>query len=330
MTPNLPLNVLPLKVPRLPIFGWDVFRGEKDSALPCVLDHANLVYTGSGRAAIALALSTLRIARGDRVLVPSFHCPTMVSPVVAAGAEPMFFPIDSHGAPRLDIVSTLDLGRVRAMLVAHYFGLPQSMASVRQFCDRLGIALIEDCAHAMFGAVDGRPVGAWGDFAIASLTKFFPVTDGGCLIVNAAAGAPRRPDRRSIRDQFRGAANAIELGAQHGKLIGLNAPINALFAVVNQLRPRARSGGIPSAAERLDPSPLATLSEDARPRRSQLVSCFDLGKVDCADGASRAHRGDATQELSALGERGRSDGGRKGIDARLAGRSGPLRVPALG
>ena len=190
------------------------------------------------------------------MLVPTFHCPTMVSPIIANGATPIFFPIDGQGAPRLDIVSEMKLDNVRAMLVAHYFGIPQPMASIRQFCDRSGISLIEDCAHAMFGAVDGRPVGVWGDFAIASLTKFFPVTDGGCLIVNSAAALPRVPDRRTMGSEIRAAVNAIELGARHGKLDGLNSTVNALFDLVNRLRPRARSRGAPASTDRLDPSSL--------------------------------------------------------------------------
>jgi dTDP-4-amino-4,6-dideoxygalactose transaminase len=162
----------------------------------------------------------------------------MVSPIVAVGAQPLFFPIDSHGAPRLDIIARLPLGNVRAMLAAHYFGLPQPMARIRQFCDSAGMALIEDCAHALFGISDGRPVGSWGDYAIASLTKFLPVTDGGSLAINVPGSEPRAPDRRPIRRQLKSFANAIEMGAQRGKLPGINAPIKALFAVADRVRGR--------------------------------------------------------------------------------------------
>ncbi|MBK9574239.1 MAG: DegT/DnrJ/EryC1/StrS family aminotransferase [Rhodoferax sp.] len=41
--------------------------------------------------------------------------------------------------------------------------------------------MIEDCAHCFFGQAGERPIGAWGDFATASLTKFFPVPEGGLL-----------------------------------------------------------------------------------------------------------------------------------------------------
>ena len=50
-------------------------------------------------------------------------------------------------------------------------------------CDEKGLYLLEDCAHSYFGETGGRPVGAWEDFAIASPRKFFPISDGGFLIL---------------------------------------------------------------------------------------------------------------------------------------------------
>ncbi len=120
--------------------------------MPCLLDSPRLSFTTSGRAAIALALQALGVGSGDRVLVPTYHCPTMVAPAVHVGARPVFYPLRSSGAD-LAFLEALDLTGVRAILATHYFGLPQPMAELRRFCDRKGIALIEDCAHALFGVV---------------------------------------------------------------------------------------------------------------------------------------------------------------------------------
>ena len=93
---------------------------------------------------------------------------------------PFFYPLDGNGAPRLDWIRQQNLQGVRAILVAHFFGLPQPLAAIRQWCDQRGIRLIEDCAHALFGRSDGKAIGSWGDVAIGSLTKFHPVPEGGC------------------------------------------------------------------------------------------------------------------------------------------------------
>jgi selenocysteine lyase/cysteine desulfurase len=225
-----------LALPRLPVFGWTTFAAARDSRVACILDRPHRLFTSSGRAAIALALRDLRIGAGDRVLVPTYHCPTMIAPVVAAGAEPLFFPIDAAGTPNLEALAKVDLRRVRAMITAHYFGLPQPMSRLRGYCDEHGIALIEDCAHAMFGEADGKPVGSWGDYAIASLTKFLPTTDGGCLIfAREPASLPRLP-RRSAADELKIVANTLELGAQHNGLPGLNRTLATAFDIAGKYR----------------------------------------------------------------------------------------------
>jgi perosamine synthetase len=165
-----------------------------------------------------------------------------------------------------------DLTNVRAMIASHYFGIAKAMASVKRFCSERGIALIEDCAHAYFGAVDGRPIGSWGDFAIASLPKFFPVLHGGCL-----ASSADRLERVHLSPQpgvaeVRALWDAIEIGARYGRFWGLNASLRVLFAVKNRLRrwgdsPR-RDHDQESSAEALARTALGDEALiDARPTR---------------------------------------------------------------
>ena len=229
--------------------------GPEPSSVPDVTWLPHCLFTTSGRAAIGLALEELGVGPGDKVLVPSYHCPTMVSPIVAAGAVPEFFPIDDEGLPVVAALAQMDLRRAKAMLAVHYFGIPLSLGESRQFCDRHGIALIEDCAHAFFGEVGGRQVGTWGDLAIASLTKFFPIPEGGCLI------SERRPlTKARLRDQgwfadLRQFVDIIELGAAHGRFAPLGPLLNASFAARDLLR--GRRVGVSNAAllNSIEPDP---------------------------------------------------------------------------
>src|SRR6185436_4638265 len=107
--------------PRLPVLGWSAFTGARPAPMPGVLDVRYRHYTVSGRAAILLGLRALGVAPGDKVLVPTYHCPTMITPAVEAGAQPMFYPITAAGAPDLRWVEQADITGVRAMLVPHYF-----------------------------------------------------------------------------------------------------------------------------------------------------------------------------------------------------------------
>ncbi len=197
----------------------------------------HLLLTTSGRAALRLALAELGIGPGDRVLVPTYHCPTMVSPVFAAGAEPVFFPISDDGLPLLDGLGEHELAGVRALFAVHYFGIVRPLAGVRAFCDQHGIALVEDCAHAFFGSSEGHQVGTWGDFAIASLTKFFPVPEGGCLASRMRPLTTQLAPSPLARG-MRHAAEAVEISARFGGLQPLGIGLRAGLRLRDRLRGR--------------------------------------------------------------------------------------------
>lgn len=257
-----------LIIPRLPVFGWNTIASDRSPSLPSVLDIHNLVWTSSGRSAIIFALREMGLVPGDRVLVPTYHCPTMVAPIVAAGAKPLFYPISNSGSPQLDRIASLDLGAVRGMIVAHYFGLPQPMRSIREFCDQRGISLIEDCAHSMFGTTDGQAVGTWGDYAIASLTKFFPVMEGGCL-ASARHRLHEGPVRaRSLGDELINIGNVLETAVRFQRLPGVNAGLAALFSVKDKFRHRGGDEakflpGIPDKKPDVARDCLADFAEDS-------------------------------------------------------------------
>ena len=230
------MSASPLPAPRLPVVGWNTFSGPREAPVPTLLAHPRHVLTTSGRAAILLALECLAVGPEDVVLLPSYHCPTMVSPVMTLGAEAVFYPIDEHGAPRLDWLSAHLPAHSKALLVPHYFGLPQPMDAVRAWCDARGIALIEDCAHAMFGRAGQRAIGSWGDVAIASLTKFFPTPEGGVLALNRADLRMPALTPVSRIDQVKAASDILHMGASHDRLPGLNGLIRGVFTLKSALR----------------------------------------------------------------------------------------------
>ena len=245
-------------LPRLPVLGWAALGGAAQAPLPTLLDRDDraLHYTTSGRAAILLALEALGIGPGQQVLLPTYHCPTMVAPAVGLGATPLFYPLDGQGRPRLDWLQAQNLEAVRAILVPHFFGLPQPMQALRDWCDRHHIALIEDCAHALFGRSGERAIGAWGDLAISSLTKFLPVPEGGCLVVNRGPAqielAPCSP-----LHQVKAVLDIAEEGARHGRLAGLNGLIRFPLDAQRRLRQR---GATPAAEP--ETAPGGEVSED--------------------------------------------------------------------
>lgn len=223
------------------MFGWATLSGDKTATLPCLLDHDRITYTTSGRASILLALEQLGVGPDDRVLMPTYHCPTMIAPVDALGAQAVFYPITTSGAPDMQWLARLSSSGVKVMLAAHFFGLPQPMAAIRQWCNERGIALIEDCAHALFGRSQGRPIGHWGDVAIGSLTKFLPVPEGGCWVSNQTALTPPSLHPSSVMVHIKAGIDVVDVGVIYQRLPGLNRLLHYCLALMRRLRPATKT-----------------------------------------------------------------------------------------
>lgn len=167
------------------ITGRGLKRHEVRTGPPCLLDLPYRRMVSSGRIAIYLALQHRQLGMRKEVLVPAFHCESMVAPVRAIGGTPVFYRIAADTSIDLDDVRAKTTEYTGAIIATHYYGFPQRLQSLQQFCRERDIALIEDCAHAFFGEFDGTLVGACGDYAIGSAMKFFPILDGGLLASRA-------------------------------------------------------------------------------------------------------------------------------------------------
>jgi perosamine synthetase len=169
-------------VPLAPVLARASFRGKGEA--PGVLDAAAVRLVTSGRIAIGLALRAMGVGPGDTVLMPAYHSLSMIPPVFWRGATPRFYRVQPDAqADLVDATAKLDAS-VKAIVVTHYFGFPQDLVRIRAWCDEHQVMLLEDCAHCFFGMHAGRPVGSFGDYAIASSMKFFPAYEGGVLVSN--------------------------------------------------------------------------------------------------------------------------------------------------
>lgn len=229
-------------MPRGPVLGWGCFKRpnhtEKSAlnSFPSVELLPYKTYTTSGRAAIYHALRQLQLASGRLVLLPTYHCPTMVAPVLLAGHQPSYYGIAANGLPSLASITPEQARLAGAMLVPHYFGIPHSLAEVRNWCDEHGIALIEDCAHTLFGRAGERNVGAWGDFATASLSKFLPVPEAGLLASGQRPMAPLNLQKQGAKAHTKGFLDIVEMAILHERLAGLNTVGNAILNIKQTIK----------------------------------------------------------------------------------------------
>jgi CDP-6-deoxy-D-xylo-4-hexulose-3-dehydrase len=77
-----------------------------------------------------------------------------------------------------DQLETARSERTRAVMIAHTLGNPFELETVRAFCDRYGLWLIEDCCDALGSLYMGRPVGQFGDIGTLSFYPAHHITMG--------------------------------------------------------------------------------------------------------------------------------------------------------
>lgn len=160
------------------------------SDLHAVAGHPNLleliaqnrVHTFyNARAAIYQLAVFLRTRGRSTILLPSFHCPSVVEPVLRAGMRPAFYRIDRKLEVDASDVAARLHGDVAAVLFINYLGWPSRFAPLLDDLRRRGILAVEDCAHAAIRANPTALAGRRADATIYSFWKSVPSCTGGGL-----------------------------------------------------------------------------------------------------------------------------------------------------
>jgi hypothetical protein len=121
---------------------------------------------------------------GGRVLMSPVNDDVIFFVVLAAGLRPVQAPLNPLDASiDIDAVPDEVWGSLSAVVTTNLYGNPDRAPELRRRCDALGIPLIEDVAHAIGSEVGGRPVGAWGDASVFSLSKHVGAKSGGMLSI---------------------------------------------------------------------------------------------------------------------------------------------------
>ena len=170
---------------------------EKEFAKYLGVKFCSLVNSGSS--ANLLAFMTLtspllgdrQIKRGDEVIAVAAGFPTTVTPVIQYGAVPVFVDVT---IPQYNIdVTMLEEAlsdKTKAVMIAHTLGNPFDLKSVKAFCDKHNLWLVEDNCDALGSeyTIDGTTylTGTVGDIGTSS---FYPphhmtMGEGGAVYTN--------------------------------------------------------------------------------------------------------------------------------------------------
>ncbi|MFD9286974.1 DegT/DnrJ/EryC1/StrS family aminotransferase [Streptomyces sp. NPDC060030] len=142
---------------------------------------------------------------GGKILMSPVNDDVILFVVLAAGLRPVQAPLSaSDGSIDVDAVPDSVWNGLSGVLTTNLYGNPDPARRLRERCDRLGVPLIEDAAHAIGSFTDGAPVGSFGDAAVFSLSKHVGAKAGGFLAVaDPALRTPLEQARDALLDPAR-------------------------------------------------------------------------------------------------------------------------------
>jgi dTDP-4-amino-4,6-dideoxygalactose transaminase len=117
----------------------------------------------SGGYALGCALRALDLQAGEAVLTNAFTLAPVPGASAAAGGRPVFVEVTEDLVIDLgDLEAKARASGARLLMLSHMRGHLCDMTALMALCDRLGVQVIEDCAHTMGAAWNGVASGRHG------------------------------------------------------------------------------------------------------------------------------------------------------------------------
>jgi dTDP-4-amino-4,6-dideoxygalactose transaminase len=185
---------------------------ERKYAEYCGAKHG--IAVNSCTSGLHLALLSLGISEGDKVIIPDFTFMATGNVVLHVGARPVLVDIelDTFCIDVEAIEDKID-DAVKAIIPVHTFGHPANMEKLNDIARKYGLKIIEDAASGMGSEIKGNKIGSFGNISSFSLQarKVITTGEGGIIIVNDDALSE---NLRALRSQ--GLFSAKTTDFQHG------------------------------------------------------------------------------------------------------------------
>ncbi len=132
------------------------------------------ITTSSGTAAMHLAMMSIDLKRGDKLVCSVNAFPAVAEVIRHFDAEPIFVDIDKDDFNidpiKLDEVLTKSKHKkLKAVFVSHVAGQPAPMDEIYEVADKHGVLIIEDASNAMGATYNGQKIGS---LSKSTLTTF--------------------------------------------------------------------------------------------------------------------------------------------------------------
>lgn len=203
--------------------GTAVDEFEERFAKVCGLPYA--VGVGSGTDALILSLKILGVGPGDEVITSPNTFIASVGAIAMTGAKPVFVDNNDVYTIDVDLIEAAITPKTKAILPVHLSGHPADMPAIIEIANRHNLIVVEDAAQAILAAIDGKPVGSWGETAAFSLHPLKNLNvwgDGGIIATESKETYNRL---RLFRNHGLSSRDNVEIFGHNSRLDSLQAVI---------------------------------------------------------------------------------------------------------
>lgn len=259
------------------ILGPEVEAFEAEFAHYIGVNHS--VGVANGTDAIALALRALGLGPGDEVITVSHTAVATVAAIEMAGCTPVLVDVEAGfltlDPDKLDEALT---ERTRAVIAVHLYGQPADLDRIQAFCNRTGVALVEDVSQAHGSRWRGRRTGSFGHvstFSCYPTKNLGAIGDAGIVATNDHEVADRL---RRLR-QYGWVTRNDSLDA------GCNSRLDELQAAILRVKLRHLDAGNAARRAIADRYTMAIAGTSLKPptTRAEAEHVFHLYVAEASD-----------------------------------------------
>lgn len=156
---------------------------EAELAKACQRKYA--VCFSNATAALICGMKALGLTAGDEVIVPSFAHSADPNSIAATGATPVFADVDAKTlCLSVESIKAVKTDKTKAILLISVYGNVGAIEEIVDYAKANNLFLINDCAPALFGYYQNKPIASYGDFSVLSFfaDKTITTGEGGMLL----------------------------------------------------------------------------------------------------------------------------------------------------
>jgi perosamine synthetase len=148
------------------------------------------VAVNSGTSGLFLCMLALGIKPGDEIITTPFTFIASATPIIMAGAKPVFVDIDpvslniDHGQIESKVTD-----RTKAILPVEVFGNPAGIDKVCKIAEKYNLVVIEDSCEGLGSSLNGTMVGTFGTMSVFGFypNKQITTGEGGMILTDDEA-----------------------------------------------------------------------------------------------------------------------------------------------